>query len=99
MRQSAPAFLTLEVTPRYEKALATLQDAVRKQAAARALLLFSNPAHPSLKTHAIKPDRHYHEAYVNRGDRIIYIPQGSHLVLVDIVAHDEIGRYAKKPKQ
>ncbi len=61
-------------------------------------LLFENPAHPSLKAHQIKPDKHYWEAYVNRGDRIIYIPEGSHLVLVDIVAHDDISRYGKRPR-
>jgi hypothetical protein len=33
------------------------------------------------------------------GDRIIYIPEGSHLVLVDVVSHDDIGRYGKRPRE
>lgn len=97
MRQPAPAFQTLEITEQYKEAVAKLQPATRKQAAKRAKLLFENPAHPSLQTHSIKPDKYYWEAYVNLGDRIIYIPEGSHLVLIDIVAHDDINRYSKRP--
>jgi mRNA-degrading endonuclease RelE of RelBE toxin-antitoxin system len=97
VRQPAPAFKTLEVTQQYKEAVAKLQEPVRKQVSIRAKLLFDNPAHPSLKAHSIKPDKHYWEAYVNRGDRIIYIPEGSHLVLVDVVTHDDIDRYAKRP--
>jgi mRNA-degrading endonuclease YafQ of YafQ-DinJ toxin-antitoxin module len=99
VRQPAPAFQTLEITEQYKEAVASLQEATRKQVAARARLLFENPAHSSLKAHSIKPDKHYWEAYVNRGDRIIYIPEGSHLVLVDVVTHDEISRYSKRPPQ
>lgn len=97
MRQPAPAFKTLETTQQYKEAVANLQPAARKQVAAHARLLFENPAHPSLRTHSIKPDKYYWEAYVNRGDRIIYIPEGSHLVLIDVVSHDDIGRYARRP--
>jgi mRNA-degrading endonuclease YafQ of YafQ-DinJ toxin-antitoxin module len=97
VRQPAAAFQTLETTKQYKEAVASLQQAARKQVVARAKLLFENPAHPSLNAHSIKPDKHYWEAYVNRGDRIIYIPEGSHLVLVDVVSHDDIGRYSKRP--
>lgn len=100
MAEAAPAFRTLEVTPRFEKAvkdLARHRPAVAKQVQERVKLLFDNPAHPSLEAHRIKPDRHYWEAYVNRGDRIIYRPDGAHLLLVDVVKHDDIGRYGKSP--
>jgi hypothetical protein len=48
VRQPAPAFQTLEITEQYKEAVALLQQATRKQVAARAKLLFKNPAHPSL---------------------------------------------------
>ena len=99
MRQPAPAFLTLELTEQFEKAAAKLQKAQRKQLARRIKLLFDNPAHPGLKTHQIKPGEYYWEAYLNLGDRIIYIPEGSRLVLVDVVPHDDIDRYGKRPRQ
>ena len=98
MPHATKAFLTLEVAEQYARALNELEPAVRKQAVARARLLFESPAHPSLKAHQIKPDKYYWEAYVNRGDRIIYIPEGSHLVLVDVVPHDRISSYAKRRK-
>jgi hypothetical protein len=97
--QPAPPFLTVERTEQFDKAVAGLQVAARKQLARRAQLLFDNSAHPSLKAHQIKPDKYYWEAYLNDGDRIIYIPEGSHLVLVDVVPHDDIGRYGKRPKK
>ena len=89
----------MEVTPRFEKSVAKLQKAQKDQVRARTKLLFDNPAHPSLKAHSIKPGKYYHEAYVNTGDRIIYIPEGSHLKLVDVVPHDDIDRYSAAPKQ
>jgi len=97
VRQPAPAFKTLEATKQYRAALASLQPAVRKQVLARIKLVFDNPSHPSLRAHSVKPDKHYREAYVNLGDRIIYIPEGSNLVLVDVVSHDEIHRYSRRP--
>ncbi len=99
MRQPAPSFQALRVTEQYESALASLQPAERKQAIARAKLLFDNPVHPSLRVHPIQPGKHFWEAYVNRSDRIIYVPQGSTLLLMDIVSHDHIGRYGKPPTQ
>lgn len=55
------------------------------------------PGSSQFERPSIKPDKYYWEAYVNRGDRIIYIPEGSHLVLVDVVAHNDIKRYSNRP--
>jgi hypothetical protein len=97
--EPAPPFLTLAIAKRFEKTTAKLQEAQCKQLARQSRLLFENPAHPSLKAHQIKPDKFYWEAYLNDSDRIVYLPQGSHLVLVDVVPHDDIGRYGKRPKK
>lgn len=73
-------------------------DANRQNQATKAVtLLFANPAHPGLRSHPVKPDKYYWEAYMNRSDRIVYIPNHPVLVLVDIVKHDNIGRYGKAP--
>lgn len=99
MAEPAPPFLTLTITKRFEKTTAKLQKAQIEQLARRSRLLFENPAHPGLEAHAIKPDKHYWEAYLNDSDRIIYIPRGSQLILVDVVPHDHIGRYGKRPRR
>ncbi|HEX2205820.1 MAG TPA: hypothetical protein VHG91_21075 [Longimicrobium sp.] len=95
----APAkpFATFESTKRFNKAFRALDPQRKKQADKAVRLLFQNPAHPGLETHQIRPDKYYWEAYMNRDERIIYIPEGPHLVLVDIVPHDDIDRYAKAP--
>ena len=99
MRESAPAFVSFERTKRFDKAVEGLQPNQRKQLRKQLAQLLENPAHPSLKAHQIKPDKYYWEAYLNKGDRIIYIPEGSHLVLVDVVSHDDIDRYSKGPSK
>jgi mRNA-degrading endonuclease YafQ of YafQ-DinJ toxin-antitoxin module len=98
VRDPAPAFTAAERTRRYDKAVAGLQPNQRKQLQTRLKLLIQDPAHPSLNAHTVKPDKYYWEAYLNEGDRIIYHPRGSTLVLVDIVTHDEIGRYGRRPR-
>ena len=99
MAPPAAPFSTFETTRRFDASYSALNDQCKKQADKAIELLFNNPAHPGLAAHPIKPDKYYREAYLNRGDRIIYRAEGSHLVLVDIVKHDDIGRYGKAPAQ
>jgi hypothetical protein len=96
--EPAPAFVSTERTKRFEKAVANLQGDQSKALKKQLAHLYQNPKHPSLKVHQIDPDKYYWEAYLNRGDRIIYIPEGTHLVLVDIVNHDDISRYGRRPR-
>lgn len=93
----AKPFATYERTVLFDEVYHALTKVQKKQADKTVTLLFSNPAHPGLKTHPVKPGKYYWEAYMNSGDRIIYVPEGSHLVLVDIVKHDDIDKYAKAP--
>lgn len=99
MRQPAPAFSSVERTKRFDKAVTGLQKTQLKQLQKQLLRLQQDPAHPSLAVHQIQPDKYYWEAYLNRGDRIIYIPDGTNLVLVDIVSHDDIDRYRNRPSE
>ena len=96
MGQAAP-FSTYEITEHFDEVYNSLDLRRQKQVDKAVYLLFHNSAHPGLNAHQIKPDKYYWEAYVNRSDRIIYIPDGSHLVLVDIVRHDDIWKYGKAP--
>jgi mRNA-degrading endonuclease YafQ of YafQ-DinJ toxin-antitoxin module len=98
MGEAAKPFSTTETGPRFEKSYRHFPASVRKQIDKSISHLTSNPAHPGLESHPIKPDRYYWEAYVNKGVRLIYRPQGSHLVLVDVVTHDDIKRYGCAPK-
>jgi hypothetical protein len=98
VRQPSPGFLVVRETDTYKVAVAGLQKGQRDQLGTRVALLIQDRAHPSLKAHSVKPDKYYWEAYLNKGDRIIYIPDGSTLILVDVVPHDDISRYSKRPR-
>jgi hypothetical protein len=59
VRQPAPAFATVERTRRFDKAVAGLQAAQRKQLQKRLAMLIQDPAHTSLSAHQIHPDKYY----------------------------------------
>jgi hypothetical protein len=45
----------------------------------------------------ILPEKYFLEARVSAGDRIIFRLDGARIVFVDVVPHDEIGRYGRRP--
>ncbi len=98
MARAASPFSTYQRTKKFDKSYRDFPASVQTQIDKSVGLLFSNPAHPGLEAHPIQPDRHFWEAYVNKSIRLIYVPEGSHLVLVDVVAHDDIGRYSRAPR-
>ena len=54
---------------------------------------------PGLNVKPILPDKHYLEARMSSGDRIVFrLDQGA-IFFVDVVRHDDIGRYGRRPKQ
>lgn len=96
---AAKPFSAVRVLDEFQAAYSKLDLQRQKQADKAVVFLRANPAHPGLEAHPIKPDKYFWEAYVNRSDRIIYRPEGSLLILVDIVKHDDIGRYGRAPGQ
>lgn len=54
---------------------------------------------PGLNVKPILPDKHYLEARISSGDRIVFrLDQGS-ILFVDVVKHDDVGRYGRRPQQ
>ena len=98
MGEAAKPFSTIETGKRFEKSYRHFPASVRTQIDKSVDLLKSNPAHPGLEAHPIQPVRYFWEAYVNKSIRLIYIPEGSRLALVDVVGHDDIDRYGRAPK-
>jgi hypothetical protein len=63
-----------------------------------AVALIKQLSSPGLRIKPIQPSKHYLEARINSGDRIIFrIVEGT-LFFVDVVEHDDIARYGKRPK-
>ena len=47
----------------------------------------------------ILPDKHYLEARISSGDRIVFrLDQGT-IYFVDVVKHDDIARYGRRPRR
>ena len=97
MSRPGKGFASFKRTRRFDTAYQELDLKVQRQVDKAVALLLGDRTHPSLNVHPVKPDKHYWEAYATRGDRIIYVPDGDCLVLVDVVSHDKIGRYGKRP--
>jgi mRNA-degrading endonuclease RelE of RelBE toxin-antitoxin system len=64
-----------------------------------AIALIKQIVSPSLRIKPIQPEKHYLEARINSGDRIVFrIEQGT-IFFVDVVHHDDISRYGKRLKR
>lgn len=62
-----------------------------------ALIKGAEPAGLNLKP--ILPDKHYLEARISSGDRIIFRLGDGAIYFIDVVKHDDIARYGRRPKQ
>ena len=54
---------------------------------------------PGLNVKPILPDKLYLEARIGSGDRIIFRVEADAILFVDVVKHDDIGRYGRRPGQ
>ena len=64
-----------------------------------ALALIKQVASPGLRIKPIHPDKYYLEARINSGDRIVFrIAEGT-IFFVDVVHHNDIERYGRRPKR
>ena len=48
---------------------------------------------PGLNVKPILPDKYYLEARISSGDRIVFRMQDDTMYFLDMVKHDDIGRY------
>jgi hypothetical protein len=63
-----------------------------------AMALIKQTSSSGLRIKPIQPAKHYLEARINSGDRIIFrIAEGT-IFFIDVVTHDEISRYGRRPK-
>jgi hypothetical protein len=50
-----------------------------------------------LRIKPILPDKYFLEARISSGERIVFRIEGGTVYFVDVVPHDEIGRYGRRP--
>ena len=87
------AFEHLEFTDRFDKSYRSLSPPVQKQCKKALGFLLSNPDHPALNLRPVLPAKIYWEARINRPNRIVIRPDRDTAHLIDVVDHDEIGKW------
>jgi hypothetical protein len=64
-----------------------------------AIALIKQTASAGLRVKPIHPEKYYFEARINSGDRIIFRVDRGTVFFIDIVKHDDIGRYGRRPRR
>jgi hypothetical protein len=62
------------------------------------MALIKRESMSGLRVKPIQPEKYYFEARINSGDRIIFRVEGGTVFFVDIVKHDDIARYGRRPR-
>jgi hypothetical protein len=71
----------------------------RQSACDRAMIaLVKRQNSPGLHIKPILPDKHYLEARISSGDRIVFRIEAETVFFVDIIPHNEISRYGRRPR-
>jgi hypothetical protein len=61
-----------------------------------AISLIKQASSSGLHIKPIQPEKYYLEARINSGDRIVFRIEDGTIFFIDIVKHDDIGRYGKR---
>jgi hypothetical protein len=94
----AQVFLAATWSERWKESYAGLPAERQLACDAAAMALIKQQLSPGLRVKPILPDKFYLEARINSGDRIVFRIEGGAVLFVDVVKHDDIVRYGKRPK-
>jgi hypothetical protein len=94
----AQVFLAATWSERWKESYADLPADRQVACDPAALALIKQQLSPGLRVKPILPDKFYLEAGINSGDRIVFRAEAGTVFFVDVVKHDDIGRFGKRPK-
>lgn len=94
----AQPFLSAVWSEKWKDSYASL--ALDRQTAcdSAAMALIKQQLSPGLRVKPFQPDKFYLEARINSGDRIVFRVEGGTIYFVDVVRHDDIARYGRRPR-
>lgn len=92
------AFLNAVFSEQFKSAYAALQSAQQEGVDKAVLALMKQRVTPGMRIKPIEPDKYYLEARINAGDRLTHRVEAGVLHVVDVVTHDEINRFGRRPK-
>ena len=91
-----PAFLSAAWSKRWSKSYTGLSHDRQRGADKVVMALIKQEITPGMRIKPIEPEKYYDEARINDGDRIVFRIEGGTIWFVDVITHDEIGKYGKK---
>ncbi|HEV7518759.1 MAG TPA: hypothetical protein VGR07_20875 [Thermoanaerobaculia bacterium] len=92
-------FLAAEWSEPWKESYAKLSAERQVACDQAAIALIKQLASSSLRIKPIHPEKYYLEARINSGDRIVFRVEEGTIFFVDVVHHDGISRYGKRPKR
>jgi len=64
-----------------------------------AIAVIKQTTSAGLRVKPIQPEKYYFEARINSGDRIVFRVEDGTVYFIDVVRHDEIARYGRRPRR
>jgi hypothetical protein len=92
-------FLRADWTALFKASYADLSPDRQRQCDSAVMRVIKRQPTPGLRIKPIQPDKHYREARINEGDRLIFLEEGDTVTFVDVVPHDQISRYGRAPRR
>lgn len=92
-------FLAAEWSESWKESYARLSADRQTACDEAAIALIKQVDSSGLRIKPIHPDKYYLEARINSGDRIVFRIEEGTISFMDIVHHDDIGRYGRRPKR
>jgi Txe/YoeB family toxin of Txe-Axe toxin-antitoxin module len=88
-------FLNAEFAERWKESYQGLQPAQQNGVDKVVIALLKQKPTPGMRVKPIEPDKYYYEARINDGDRLIHRISEGTIHFIDIVSHDDIGKYSR----
>ena len=91
-------FLAAEWSEPWKESYARLSADRQVACDQAALAIIKQTTSPGLRIKPIQPEKYYLEARINSGDRIVFRIEKGTVFFVDVIHHDDISRYGKRPR-
>ena len=90
-------FFNAEFSDQWDRSYPKFQPAEQRGIDKVVMALLKNQPTPGMRIKPIEPDKYYNEARANDGDRVVHRIKDGTVYFVDVVTHDDIGKYGKAP--
>ena len=92
-------FLNAEFSERWKESYQRLQSSQQQGVDKVIMALLKQQPTPGMRVKPIEPDKYHSEARINDGDRLIHRTHGGTVYFIDIVSHDDIGKFGRAPQR